>query len=184
MAKKSKKSRGAASKGDGKAPSREREVVLLPVRNMVLFPGMALPLSITRERSRRIVEAAVAAERPLGLLLQTDAQQDEPGAADLHRVGTLTTILRYVAAADDGAHMAVCQGQQRFRVLEFLGGELGSARVELLEDLAPTKAEQTELDALFATLKRQGLDALALMPGAPPQVAQLLETAEDPGVLA
>src|SRR5687768_18171115 len=128
---------------------------------MVLFPGMALPLSITRERSRRTVEAAVRAERPIGLLLQRDPTRDEPGPADLHRVGTLTTILRYVAA-DDGAHMAVCQGQQRFRVLEFLSPDAASARVELLEDVPPTASERAELDALFATLKRQGLDALSL----------------------
>jgi ATP-dependent Lon protease len=162
---------------------RFQELVLLPVRSMVLFPGMALPLSITRERSRRVVEAAVRAERPLGLLLQKDPTREDPRPQELHRVGTLTTILRYVAA-DDGAHMAVCQGQQRFRVLEFLGAEGHSARVELLDDVLPAPHERAELDALFATLKRQGLDALALMPGAPPQVAQLLSSAEDPGALA
>jgi ATP-dependent Lon protease len=173
---------GAAVDGAAAPVARVQELVLLPVRNMVLFPGMALPLSITRERSRRTVEAAVRAERQLGLILQRDPTRDEPGPDDLYRVGTLTTILRYVA--DDGAHMAVCQGQQRFRVLEFLSPDAASARVELLEDVPPGARERAELDALFATLKRQGLDALALMPNAPPQVAQLLESSDDPGVLA
>ena len=164
--------------------ARGEELVVLPVRSMVLFPGVVLPLQVGRERSVRTIDEAMRADRPVGLLLQQDPSEDEPSPGDLRPIGTVAGILRYITG-DDGTHMAVCQGQQRFRVLGFLPGEQTlRARVELIEEPPAELATNPELEALFATLKRQGLEAVALMPGAPPQVAQLIEGATEPGMLA
>src|SRR6266568_8549011 len=94
-------------------------LIILPMRNMVLFPGMVMPLAIGRERSIAAAQEAVREQRPLGLLLQHDAETVEPGPGDLHQIGTTARILRYLTTPD-GGHNIICQGEQRFRVIEFL----------------------------------------------------------------
>src|SRR6185312_13333735 len=96
-------------------------LIILPVRGMVLFPGMVLPLSMGRPKSIAAAQEAVRDGAPLGLLLQRRAETDDPGPADLHEVGTVAAVLRYLTAPD-GTHHLVCQGQHRFRVLRFLEG--------------------------------------------------------------
>ncbi|HVQ26429.1 MAG TPA: LON peptidase substrate-binding domain-containing protein, partial [Planctomycetota bacterium] len=156
-----------------------QELIILPVRTMVLFPGVVLPLQVERPRSLRTIEEAMRSDQPVGLLLQLDPTQDEPATANLRQIGTAAGILRYVAG-DEGSHLAVCQGQYRFRVLEFLPDtNLLRARVELIREPEGALAGNPALEALMATLKRQGLEAVALMPGAPPQVAQLIEGASE-----
>ena len=87
-----------------------------------------------RERSRAAAQEAVRLERPLGVLLQSKPDVDEPGPDDLHWVGTSADVLRYVTAPD-GAHHAICQGVRRFRVLQFLDGyPFTVARVQFIDD--------------------------------------------------
>src|SRR5690242_19723262 len=93
-------------------------LVIVPVRNMVLFPGMILPLNIGRQASIAAAQHAVRAERPVGLLLQRDPALENPTAEDLHTVGTVAQVLRYVTSQDGGHHL-IAQGEQRFRVREF-----------------------------------------------------------------
>src|SRR5690606_30910802 len=81
----------------------EDAIVIVPVRGMVLFPGMILPVTIGREMSIAAAQAAVKAERPIGLLLQKDPKVDLPTPEDLYQVGTIAQILRYVTTAD-GTH--------------------------------------------------------------------------------
>src|SRR3546814_7287819 len=88
---------------------------------MVRFPGSVLPVVGGRKRSVAAAQEAARTERPVGLLLQRDPQAEEPGPVDLHRVGTVAGILRYVTGAD-GTHHVVCQGEQRFRIVEYLRG--------------------------------------------------------------
>src|SRR6266436_1110565 len=94
-------------------------LIIMPVRNTVLFPGMVLPIAVGRERSVAAAQEAVREQRPLGLLLQRDPEKVEVGPADLYEVGTTARVLRYLTAPD-GAHNMICQGEQRFRVIEFL----------------------------------------------------------------
>src|SRR4051812_37449372 len=68
-------------------PLPEDALIILPVRNVVMFPGTVVPLTVGRERSRAAAQEAVRLERPLGVLLQTRPDVDEPGAEDLHWVG-------------------------------------------------------------------------------------------------
>ena len=75
-------------------------MVILPVRQTVLFPGIVLPLAIGRPSSVAAAQEAVRGERPLGVLLQKDAEADEPTAEQLHRMGTAAQVLRYVTAPD------------------------------------------------------------------------------------
>src|SRR5512145_628851 len=96
-------------------------LIVVPVRNVVLFPGMVLPVTIGRELSVAAAQAAVKADKPIGLLLQKDPKLDQPGPEDLYGLGTVAQILRYITTPD-GANHIVCQGEARFRVVEFLDG--------------------------------------------------------------
>ncbi len=99
----------------------EDVVALVPMRNVVLFPHVLMPITVGRTRSLAALRQAVAADAPLGIVLQKKAQVDEPGFDDLCAVGTLATVVRQVDAADGQIH-AVCHGQQRFRLLELVPG--------------------------------------------------------------
>src|ERR1035437_4628518 len=109
-------------------------LIIVPVRNMVLFPGMILPITIGRESSIAGAQQAVKTERPIGIILQRNPEIDRPGLEDLSVVGTLANMLRYVTTPD-GAHHIICQGQQRFRVVELLEGyPFLVARVDRIEE--------------------------------------------------
>ena len=99
----------------------EGALILLPTRNAVLFPGIVAPLTLGRPTSIAAAQAAAQDDKPIGILLQTDASVDSPGGDDLNRVGTVAEILRYVTAPD-GSHHVVVRGTRRFKVLEFLDG--------------------------------------------------------------
>src|SRR6266496_4305161 len=96
-------------------------LIILPVRRMVLFPSMILPVALGREASIAAAQAAVRAKRPIGVLLQRNGETEKPGPEELCFVGTVANIVRYVTTPD-GTHHVVCQGQQRFRVVEYLEG--------------------------------------------------------------
>src|SRR5262245_11297706 len=96
-------------------------LIILPVRQVVLFPGIVMPLAIGRPQSIAAAQEAVRSERPIGIVLQTDPALDDPQPEQLHRVGTIAQVLRYVTAPD-GTHHLVCQGTRRFRITEFVPG--------------------------------------------------------------
>src|SRR5258708_32505620 len=111
------------AKPKGGAPSRpipDDAMILLPVRNVVLFPGIVAPITVGRERSRAAAQEALRLERPIGILPQNKPDVDEPGPDDVHWVGTMATLLRYITS--DGSHHAIMKGVQRFRGLQFLEG--------------------------------------------------------------
>ena len=108
----------ASSTVKGDAPAiaiPDDAIVVIPVRNMILFPGMILPLNLGRESSVAAAQHAMRAEKPIGLLLQKDPTVDNPGPDDMHRAGTLAQVLRYVTTPDGGHHL-ICQGQDRIVV--------------------------------------------------------------------
>jgi ATP-dependent Lon protease len=157
------------------APARaadEDVLIILPVRNMVLFPGVVAPVAINREKTVAGAQEAVRTERKVGFLLQHDPDDDEPTPADLHGVGTVASILRYVTAAD-GTHHLVVQGERRFRVLDFKPGmPFMLARVEFLPSQPATGAD---VEARLLHLKRLSLEALQLLPAAPAELGNALQ---------
>ena len=94
-------------------------LIIVPVRNTVLFPGLVLPITLGRPKSVAAAQQAVREQRQVGILLQREAAVDDPTAIDMHRMGTLANILRFVTAPD-GTHHLVCQGEQRFQIVEYL----------------------------------------------------------------
>jgi ATP-dependent Lon protease len=114
----------------------------------VLFPGVVAPLGLGRPQSIAGAQAAARADKPVGVLLQSDPSIDTPGPEHLHRVGTVAEILRYVTTPD-GNHHLVARGTRRFRVRVPAGypflvarvDEIGEAEVYSTEIAARTPAE-------------------------------------------
>jgi ATP-dependent Lon protease len=157
-------------------------MVIVPVRNMVLFPGTIVPITIGRERSIAAAQYAVKSERPVGILMQSNPEVDTPTGADLSTMGTMASILRYVSTPD-GSHHIICQGQQRFRVKGWLEGfDFMVAQVEMIEEAAATLDSETE--ALFLQLREQAVAILRLLPQVPAELAQTIQNIEVPGTLA
>ena len=96
---------------------------ILPLRNSVLFPGAIIPIDVGRRKSVRLVEDAIAKERPvIGMLTQKDARTEDPGAGDLYMVGCAARILKVIKLAKDNFSV-ILQGVSRFEVSTFDGAE-------------------------------------------------------------
>ncbi len=155
-------------------------LIILPVRNTVLFPGTVFPITIGRERSIAAAQRALREERQVGVLMQRDAAVAEPSAVDLHRIGTVANILRYFNAPD-GSHHVVLQGEQRFRVVEFLRERpFFAARVQRIEE--PT-TRTPEIEARFLHLRQQAVEGLQLLPQVPQELISALQGAASPPAL-
>jgi ATP-dependent Lon protease len=157
-------------------------MVIVPVRNMVLFPGMVLPVSMGRARSISAAQYAVKAERPVGILMQRNPEADVPTPDDLATVGTVAVILRYVTTPD-GSHHIICQGEQRFRVLAYLDGfDFMVARVERIADVGAE--DDREIEARYVQLKARAVEVLKLLPKVPEEMLQAVQGVEGAGMLA
>jgi len=163
------------------APLPPDALIIVPVRDTVLFPGMVFPITIGRPKSVAAAQQAVREQRPVGILMQRDAEVAEPTAIDMHRLGTVANIVRYITAPD-GSHHLVCQGDQRFQVIEFLSGwPFMVARVQRYEE---SELRSSEIEARFLNLRNQALEALSLLPQAPQELVAAIQGAEAPGALA
>ena len=164
---------GAADKEAGAHPLPPDAVIILPVRNFVLFPGIVMPLSLGRELSIAAAQRAVREQRPVGVLMQRDAATEQPAPVDMHRMGTVANIARYITAPDGGHHL-ICQGDQRFQVIEFLEGwPFLVARVLRIPEPSPTSPE---IEARFLHLQQQALEAVELLPQAPPDLVMAIRS--------
>jgi len=167
---------------EGARPSLPDDMlIILPVRNLVLFPGVIVPVAIKREKTVAGAQEAVRVEGKVGFLLQKDSETEEPGFDDLHRIGSTATIIRYVTAPD-GTHHLVCQGERRFRVLDAVGGfPYLVARVEYMNDSGVT---HPEVEARTLLLKQKAVEAITLLPQAPAELANSIQAIESPATLA
>ena len=155
-------------------------LIILPVRNLVLFPGTVLPVTINRERSLAGAQEAVRSGRKIGFLLQHDPDTQSPTGDDLHKTGTVASVVRYVTG-QEGTHHLVVQGERRFRVLDFQSGlPFMLARVEYLSDSSTASAE---VEARALNLKRLSAEALSLLPQAPAELSNAIQSVESPATL-
>ena len=162
-------------------PLPDDALIILPVRNVVMFPGAVFPLTVGRERSRAAAQEAVRSERPLGVLLQNKPEVEQPGPEDLHWVGTSAAVLRYVTTPD-GSHHAIARGLRRFRVLQFLDGyPYPVARVQFIDDPEQVDAE---IEGRARSLKERAIEILQLLPQVPEEMVAALQAVEGAGRLA
>lgn len=167
------------SNSDVKIP--EDSLIIIPVREMVLFPGAIAPIAIARPKSVAAAQQALREQRPVGIVLQRSPETEEPGPDDLYRVATIANIVRYITAPD-GTHHIVCQGVQRARILDFLPGTpFPAARIQQIPE--PTTSTP-EIEARGLNLQRQAIEAIELLPQAPPELIAMFQGTTAPGALA
>ncbi|MHB8947931.1 MAG: endopeptidase La [Rhodoferax sp.] len=157
-------------------------LIIVPVRNMVLFPGMVVPISIGRESSIAAAQYAVRTDQAVGILMQKNPEVETPGPDDLSEVGTIAAILRYVTTPD-GTHHIVCQGQQRFRVVGYVTGfPFTVARIErIAEKVVP---DDREIEARFMRLKERAVEVLQMLPQVPAEMVHAVQGIDTPAMLA
>jgi ATP-dependent Lon protease len=156
-------------------------MIIVPMRNVVLFPGMILPLTIGREQSILAAQQAVKTERPVGILLQRDAEIEVPTPDDLCLVGTVANILRYVTLPDN-THVIVCQGLQRFRIAEYLPGyPFPVARVGRIEEPEVT---DSQIEARMIQLRERALEVLQYLPQVSQELLGAVKSIGQPAALA
>jgi ATP-dependent Lon protease len=171
----------SAGHGGPMPPLPADALIIVPVRSTVLFPGIMLPITIGRPRSIAAAQQAVRDQRPVGILMQRDAEMADPAPIDMHRMGTIANVARYITAPDGGHHL-VCQGEQRFQIVEFLNGWpfLVARVLRIPEPLT----QSAEIEARMLHLREQAAEAVQLLPQAPAELLAAVQGAASPGALA
>jgi len=165
----------------GLPPVPPDAMIVVPVRNFVLFPGMVMPITIGRAKSVAAAQEAVREQRQVVILKQRDPEVNEPTAIDMHRVGTAANVVRYITAPDGGNHL-VCQGEERVQIVEFLGGwPFMVARVLRIPE---TETKSPETEARLVHLRGQAMEALELLPQAPKELMGVVQGFDSAGTLA
>jgi ATP-dependent Lon protease len=168
----------------GSAPSPPlppEALIIVPVRGMVLFPGTVLPITLGSPRSVLAAQRAVREQKQVGIVMQRSVDVADPLPVDLHRMGTIANIVRYITAPDGTNHL-ICQGEQRFRVDDYLTGwPFFVAKTEKIAEPTPIS---DEIEARFLHLKGQATEAIQLLPQAPNELLATIQGVDSPSALA
>ncbi|WP_194745112.1 endopeptidase La [Thermaurantiacus tibetensis] len=154
---------------------------VLPLRDIVVFPHMIVPLFVGREKSVRALEAAMQAEKQIFLLSQKNPSDEDPGRDALYDVGTIATVLQLLKLPD-GTVKVLVEGQRRAKVRHLATG--GAHLVAEVEPLADVPPEGPEGEVLQRSVVRQFESYAKQARKASPELAAQLESLEDPGRLA
>ncbi|MEK6193149.1 MAG: LON peptidase substrate-binding domain-containing protein, partial [Deltaproteobacteria bacterium] len=156
---------------------------LMPVRDVVIFSDMLLPLFVGRERSVRAVEEAVSKSRFLIVVTQKDPGTESPSPEDMYEVGTVCRILRMLKLPD-GRVKALVQGIAKAKVLKYLRKRsLYRVKIDIIDE-DPVRIEDVETEALMRNIREHSEKILALRGELTGDVSAILESIDDPGKLA
>ena len=168
--------------GQPPLPATPLELPLLPLRDVVVFPHMVIPLFVGRPKSIKALEAAMAAERRIMLVAQKAAAKDEPSVADMFEVGCVSTILQMLKLPD-GTVKVLVEGQQRAHVNGIEDGESHfTANLTPVEVLAAET--DSEVEALRRAVMQQFDQYVKLNKKIPPEILTSIASIDDPGRLA
>jgi ATP-dependent Lon protease len=164
-------------------PATPIELPLLPLRDVVVFPHMVIPLFVGRPKSIKALEHAMEAERRIMLVAQKAAAKDEPSVSDMFDVGCVSTILQMLKLPD-GTVKVLVEGQQRARVNKIIDGDSHfSANVTPVEQ-AEAAHKSSEVEALRRAVMQQFDQYVKLNKKIPPEILTSISSIDDPGRLA
>lgn len=163
--------------------SQERiQIPVLPLRDVVVYPHMVLPLFVGREKSIQCLEAAMEQHKQIFLVAQKDATVEDPERGDLYEIGTLSTILQLLKLPD-GTVKVLVEGEKRARIHKFVPGH--AYFIADVEPLASdSSSDERELDVLVRTTINQFDGYIKLNKKVPPEVLTSLQGIDDPSRLA
>ncbi len=154
---------------------------VLPLRDVVVYPHMVIPLFVGREKSIHALEKAMAEDKQILLVAQKNAATDDPGVDDVHLIGSISSILQLLKLPD-GTIKVLVEGGQRAKIAHFLSmNELFAARVT---SLFTDKIDEKEIEALKRSIMSRFDHYIKLNKKVPPEMLNSLSSIEDPGRLA
>ena len=160
------------------------ELPMLPLRDVVVFPHMVIPLFVGRPKSIKALETAMAAERRIMLVAQKTAAKDEPGVEDMFDVGCVSTILQMLKLPD-GTVKVLVEGQQRALVKSIVDGEVHFvASVNPVDPVTEQSEASSEIEALRRAVMQQFDQYVKLNKKIPPEILTSISSIDDPGRLA
>lgn len=149
------------------------ELPILPIKNTVLFPGVVIPITVSRQKSIRLVKKAYRGSKIIGVLAQKNRKAEEPKSDDLYAVGTIARILKMLVMPD-GNTTIIIQGKSRFGIDAIIQEDpFISARVKLLPEKFPARSSK-ETKALIQSLKDAAYKVMKLNPDIPKEAHQAL----------
>ena len=155
---------------------------VLPLRNTVLFPGVAIPITVGRDKSIKLIKDAYKGDRTIGVVSQKDDTVEDPQFEDLNKIGTIAHIIKTLRMPD-GSTTAIIQGKKRFVLEEVVQSEpYFKARISTFEKRTPVPKDK-EFTALFATLKDTALQIIKQSPHIPSDAAFALKNIDSPSFL-
>jgi len=165
-------------------PPTPLDLPLLPLRDVVVFPHMVIPLFVGRPKSIKALESAMESERRIMLVAQKTAAKDEPVVEDMFEVGCVATILQLLKLPD-GTVKVLVEGQQRAKVNKIEDGEQHfSANVTPIEPVAIAADKTSEIEALRRAVMQQFDHYVKLNKKIPPEILTSISSIDDPGRLA
>jgi ATP-dependent Lon protease len=167
--------------GNGQPITIPSLLPILPIRNIVVFPGTVTPLNVGRQKSKNLLDEVMPGEKIAGVITQRNADTEDPTQVDLYSVGTVCTILK-LFKLPDGNQSIIVHGLTRFRVAEVVQTEpFMMGRIEVLEETVPAGAQ---MDALIASVRQQATRVIELSPNTPDEAQQVLNSIQQPSALA
>jgi ATP-dependent Lon protease len=155
---------------------------VLPLRDVVVYPHMVIPLFVGRDKSIQALDHAMKSDKQILLAAQKSAEDDDPQADDIHRIGTLSTILQLLKLPD-GTVKVLVEGKQRARVVDYLSTEpFFAAQIAPME--ARDLQDERELEVLGRSVLSLFDQYVKLNKKVPPEVLTSLSGIDDPGRLA
>lgn len=163
------------------SPEVETGLPVLPLRDVVVFPHMVIPLFVGRRKSIEALEVAMETGKKIMLVAQKSASDDDPEVDDIHRIGTVASILQLLKLPD-GTVKVLVEGEQRATVEEYLNTEdYFSARIsELLDEVTDEK----EIEVLMRAVLSEFDQYVKLNMKIPPEILTSVSGIEEPGRLA
>jgi ATP-dependent Lon protease len=157
------------------------QIPILPIRNIVVFPGTVMPLNVGRQKSKNLLDEVMPGEKVIGVVTQRNSEVEDPQLPDLHSVGVAAMILK-LFKLPDGNQSIIVHGLTRFRLIEITQTDpFAMGKIEVLEDHL---VEGAALDALVASVRQQANRVIELSPNTPDEAAQVLNSITNPSALA
>ncbi len=154
---------------------------LLPLRNTVLFPGVVIPITVSREKSLKLIKEVYQKNKILGAIAQNDLNIEEPVLKDLYTVGTVAQILK-ILEMPDGSTSVIIQGKKRFEIVDIVSEKpYYIARIRILND--KKTGNNDELNAIVASLKELSLKIIKLSSNIPPEATFAVKNIESSSFL-
>lgn len=162
-------------------PSLPKELAVLPVRNMVIYPGTVMPLQIGREKSRRLLSDVLPNQKTIITVCQRHPEVENPQPADLYTIGTAVVVLKLLKMEDENQSVIV-HGRIRVKIDEFVKTDpYMIARISPLPDVLE---DSTELEALVLNARNLAQRVVQLSPNLPEEAMVVLNNIDQPGMLA